>query len=190
MQTETSTNSAAIRLRAILDEFGIPPEFGNAYSEVVYQRSVEQEPWSTASLLALQKDRSRPLNIDGRALPTVTYYSPLKALECAAETVLAVLHKDNPPLAALSALSALMALRGIATPVSQAETLLFLIVYQSESHAIPTEVARPQFHTEAKLHSGVSPADFDWALRSLEHLGCLWYEADLMRIADRVLLRN
>ena len=190
MLTETRVASAAARLLTMLEQFGIPSDFAHSFADAVYQRAIVSEPWSTGSLLVIQVDPKRPLNLDHRALPTVTYFNPLRAAACAADTALAILHVDRPPLAAFSALAALLALREVITPISAAETLVFLAAYESEGHSIRVDTARGCFSEKAKLHTEIEAGEFDSALCSLQHLGCLWRDSEIIKVADRIVIRN
>jgi hypothetical protein len=183
-------DSATTRLKAVLREYGLPSEYIEAFADEVYRCSVEQQPWSSRSLLAIKPDGRTPLNLNSSALPTVTYYNPVKAAECAVSTLSAILHAENPLVCGVSVLSAYQSLRGLRIVVTPAEALVFSIVYTAEGRSIPTSAAKARFCLDSEQFSEISGADFEWACQELRRLGCLLDDSGTLKILGRVVVRD
>src|ERR1035438_8375408 len=128
MQPQHDVSKATSLVRETLVAHGFPCDLAEAYSTSVYDQAIETQPWSSGSLLTLEPNKEMPLNLGGYSIPTVTYYSPIKAAFCALHTLDAII-AENPVAFGLSVICALEALLGIRAIVSPAEALLLSIVY-------------------------------------------------------------
>jgi hypothetical protein len=182
------------RIQAVFEELPLAPGLVERLASQLVESAVEVKKWSVHQFLTLREREGEftLLNLSGarRDVPTVVYYRPAAAANVAASVLSGAMGATNGILIALAVISGILALGGVRTATSAAESLLFWVVYSADGHCLTREQSRACFEAEASSVSEIDNEDFEPALHALVQLGCLRVAGDSIAVADKVILHR
>ena len=178
------------RVQSLLYYFKPASLDGTALIGQFVASAIDIRPWSEHQLTAVRSGPVLTLGVAGdhHEVPSVVYYKPIAAAGAVLAVAAGVLGAASALFVGLAVVSGILAINGVRTVASAAESLLFWVVYSADGHRDSRETVKARFEAAAATVPDVEVADFEPALHALARLGCVRIAGTAIEVADRIIV--